>query len=273
MAKRIDVDTLRHVGLLLLWLAVAAAVAAVMWKGCSRPVGNMASPMSDEERRQLLNHVVPGSERIEYTGFTVDFNASKHLPACVSYVLTEDMLLGDEIRTDVFAVDPQVKGCPQPDAYQGTGLHRGHLAPAADMRWSGQAMRESFLMTNICPQHRSLNEGGWGRLEEKCREWVHRHHVLVIACGPVIESGLDTIPSSGVVVPRRFFKVLLAPEEKPMMALAFIYPNTPANATLSHYVTTVDKVENLTGIDFFSSLPDDVQSVFEASSNLQLWLH
>ena len=128
-------------------------------------------------------------------------------------------------------------------------------------------------MTNICPQHRSLNEGGWGRLEEKCREWVHRDHSLVIVCGPVLDSGLDTISGSGVLVPRRFFKVVLAPETSPQRALAFIYPNGPANSTLSRYVTTVDEVERLTGIDFFCSLPVEVQQGFESSSNLQLWLH
>ena len=134
-------------------------------------------------------------------------------------------------------------------------------------------MRESFLMTNICPQHGSLNEGGWGRLEEKCREWVRRDKSLLIACGPVLEPGLDTIAGSGVTVPKRFYKVILAPRMQPMRALAFIYPNGPANGPLNRYVTTVDEVERATGIDFFALLPEAEQQGFESQSNLQLWLH
>ena len=133
-------------------------------------------------------------------------------------------------------------------------------------------MQQSFLMTNVCPQHRSLNEGGWARLEEKCREWVRRDSALIIVTGPVLEPGLDTMPS-GVVVPKRFYKVVLAHCVRPMRAVAFIYNNGPCNGPLSRYAVSVDEVERLTGIDFFAVLSPDVQQRMESACNLQVWLH
>ncbi|MBR6284620.1 MAG: DNA/RNA non-specific endonuclease [Muribaculaceae bacterium] len=273
MHRRLDIDQLRHLGMALLWLVVMALLAWVTMRQCTHKVSDGYAAPSTGLCDSLLQHSVHETQRVDYLGFVSYFNAARHLPLCVTYELTASELSGEEQRTDAFAVDPSAPGCPPPDAYQGTGLHRGHLAPAADMHWSEKAMRQSFLMTNICPQHRSLNEGGWGRLEEKCREWVKRDHALVIACGPVIEAGLDTIAGTGIPIPRRFFKVVLAHWARPMRALAFVYPNGPANGPLSRYVTTIDNVEQLTGIDFFALLPDDEQRQLESNSNLPLWLH
>lgn len=273
MTRQVDTDRLRRAALALLWIAMAATITAVVATRCHHTPGSHYVQPTASARDSLLWHKVTATQRVDYEAFTSYFDPSRHQPACVTYELTTAELTGDASRTDAFATDSTVPGCPLPDAYRGSGLHRGHLAPAADMHWSDAAMRQSFLMTNICPQHRSLNEGGWGRLEEKCREWVRRDHALLIACGPVPDSGLDTLPGSGVTVPRRFYKVVLAHCARPMRALAFVYPNAPANGPLSRYVTTIDQVEQLTGIDFFALLPIEVQQQFEANSNLPLWLH
>ena len=273
MPLRVDVDRLRRIGLTTLWIAVVAALTAVALTRCRATASNHYVALNPSARDSLLCHRVPAAQRVDYVAFTSYFDSARHQPACVTYELTVEELGGATTRTDLFAADSAVAGCPQPDAYQGSGMHRGHLAPAADMHWSDQAMRQSFLMTNICPQHRSLNEGGWGRLEEKCREWVRRDHALLIACGPVPEPDLDTLAGSGVTVPRRFFKVVLAHCVWPMRAVAFVYPNAPANGPLNRYATTIDEVERLTGIDFFALLPLDAQQQFESTSNLPLWLH
>lgn len=64
--------------------------------------------------------------------------------------------------------------------YRRSGFDRGHMAPAADMRWSATAMSESFYLTNICPQTPSLNQGDWNRLEGKIRDWARRDSAVVI---------------------------------------------------------------------------------------------
>lgn len=54
-------------------------------------------------------------------------------------------------------------------------------------------------------------------------------------------------------------------------AIGFIYKNTSGNRPKDSYVNTVDEVERITGIDFFPSLPDDVEKKVEAECDLGLW--
>lgn len=224
-------------------------------------------------RDSLLNVSPAGCRHISYQGFEVWFDTLRHIPACVTYELTIGHLNGTFHRTDRFERDYNVAGCPDPNAYAGTGLHRGHMAPASDMAWDSTAIRQSFMMTNICPQHRSLNEGGWARLEEKCREWVQRDSALIIATGPIIEPGMEFVGKTDVALPKRFYKVILAHCIAPKRALAFIYDNAPCNGRLKRYASTIDEVERLTGIDFFSCLTTDEQEQIESACNLQVWLH
>ena len=48
-------------------------------------------------------------------------------------------------------------------------------------------------------------------------------------------------------------------------AIGFIYPNASASRKMFSYATTVDEVEQLTGIDFFPALRDDVEDKVEAT--------
>lgn len=258
--------------LMWLWLlGIALAVLMMLYHCQSSSQSRFQAPGKDL-CDSLQRVAVAGAQQVAYGGVAVWFDSAHHVPACVTYELTESELEGTSARTNEFAPDTHVKGCPLPQAYAQTGLHRGHMAPAGDMVWSETAMHQSFLMTNVCPQHRSLNEGGWARLEEKCREWVRRDSALIIATGPVLEAGLDTM-ASGVVVPKRYYKVVLAHCVSPMRAVAFIYNNGPCNGPLSRYAVSVDEVERLTGIDFFAALPPDVQQRMESACNLQVWLH
>lgn len=54
-------------------------------------------------------------------------------------------------------------------------------------------------------------------------------------------------------------------------AIGFIYKNAEGNRPKGDYVNTVDEVERITGIDFFPSLPDDVESCVEATADIGEW--
>lgn len=254
---------------LIVWVLIVALLTFLLVRQCRRQsVTAKCSPAMTDSLQQL---VLDSCQRAQYEGFTVYFDSSAHVPRCVIYELTDSETLGTEPRAKGFEHDPQVKGCPDPKDYAGSGMDRGHMAPAADMKWSAQAMRESFMMTNICPQDKSLNEGGWNRLEEKAREWARRDGAVIIAVGPVIEQGLPRT-QGGVVIPNRFYKVVLAHQESPMRAIAFVYPNATSNGSLRQYAVSVDSVERLTGIDFFAHLPDDQEEPLERSCNLASFL-
>ena len=203
---------------------------------------------------------------ITHTGYTVSYNHHYKTPNWVAWELTRQETTGEEGRTNQFLPDPSL---PEPRVetsdYTHSGYDRGHMAPAADMKWSEKAMEESFYMSNICPQNRKLNRDDWGDLEEKCREWAKKYGRVYIACGPIYDKASPKrIGKHQVAVPDRFFKVVLIYNRKNPIAMGFLFENKAHHQNLKNYMVKVDQVEEETGLDFFSKLPDDVENRIES---------
>lgn len=208
-------------------------------------------------------------------GYTTSYNSITKCPNWVAWHLTEDHTDGPWTRKGIpYMVDEEVEGPRQElTDWQGHDLpiDHGHMCPAGDNKWSKQAMEASFLLTNFCPQNAILNNGDWKHLEERCRGWARHYGEVYIACGPIFNgSSYKTIGDNQVGVPDAFFKVVLRMGKRPA-ALGFIYPNRGGHQDMSQYVMTVDEVEAKTGIDFFYNLPDDVEDVVEAQSDIKKW--
>lgn len=216
--------------------------------------------------------LVPLQEQIiRHSGYTVSYNKDLKIPNWVSYELTREETKGKEKRGNRFIADPLVIGPIATNAdYTRSGYDKGHMAPAADMKWSPEAMKESFYFSNMCPQHPQLNRRGWKNLEEKIRNWAIADSAIII-CGPIIEKHPKTIGKNKVVVPQKFFKVVLSPFAKPIRAIGFLFNNEQAVEPLSSYVVTVDSIESLTNMDFFAPLPDEIENKIEANANYSLW--
>ena len=210
---------------------------------------------------------------IEHLGYTVSYNHDWNLPNWVAYELTNDELYGDIKRTNNFAPDPLVYGDPVVTYdYTHSGYDRGHMAPAADMKWSEQAMRESFYMTNICPQNQNLNRGDWNDLEELARDWARKFGNLYIACGPIVHNEDATIGNNHrIVIPSAFYKVFLRKDNSSWTSIGFIFANESGNKPLMTYMVSIDEVESTTGIDFFYNLPDSIENEIEKDFNLRDW--
>ena len=207
-------------------------------------------------------------------GYTLSFNDEWLMPNWVAWQLTPERLMGKEKRTDEFTGDPNLPEHLRVEHrdYSRSGYDRGHMAPAADMKWDKLAMQESFYMSNICPQASNLNKGDWKELEEQCRKWTQNHHTTIyIACGPIVHPG-EKHKRIGqghkVIVPDGFFKVVLKLGKTPA-AVGFIYPNDDCNAPMNHYAIPVDSVEALTGIDFFHLVPNELENVLEATNGFE----
>ena len=133
------------------------------------------------------------------------------------------------------------------------------------MKWSKQAMKESFYMSNICPQNPNLNRGDWNDLEEKSRQWAKKYGAVYIACGPIYDTKRPKrIGNNKVAVPHAFYKVILINDKKNPQAIGFIFPNSAGHKPLKKYMVTVDSVEKRTDIDFFPALPDEIENRIEA---------
>lgn len=150
-------------------------------------------------------------------------------------------------------------------------MSHGHMCPAGDNKWDKAAMNQSFLLTNMCPQDEKLNGGGWKKLEEKCRTWANQYGSIYIVAGPIFnESITRTLGEGKIAVPDAFFKVVLCLEGTPK-AIGFFYKNDSSSQSIRDCACSVDNIEELTGLDFFYSLPDDIENIVESDSNLSKW--
>ena len=205
-------------------------------------------------------------------GYVVSYNPDLKIPNWVAWHLTAEHADGDVKRFNGYLEDEDV---PFPRAtpkdYKGSGWSHGHMCPAGDNKWDSKAMRETFLMTNMCPQNRSLNSGLWNRIEMDCRKWAKNYGDVYIVCGPVLmDRKHETIGVKKVVVPEAFFKVILCLQDTPK-AIGYIVRNNEGKKKRDQFINTVDEVERITGINFFPSLPDDIEAKVEAYTNLNDW--
>lgn len=265
-------ETVKFLG----WGLTVALVCFLLYHVAMRDRATHLVPLSAEKRDSLMTIKVPNNESdtlLMYSAFTVHFNNAHGIANCAAYELIINELNGTVERSGDFVQDYHVKGSPSPSDYAGSGLDRGHLVPAGDLKWDALAMRQSFLMTNVCPMHKSLNEGGWAKLEEKVREWAMRDSALLIFTGPVFSKDDSTLANGRVTVPSSFYKVVMAPCVQPARAIAFIYPNGHSGGRLQQYAVSVDEVERRTGLDFFPTLPLEEQKQLEAPVHLDAWLN
>lgn len=211
---------------------------------------------------------------IRHKGYTVSYNSDYRIANWVAYELTREEVQITKIeRKNKFVIDPDVKGASAfNEDYTGTGYDRGHLAPAGDMKWSLQAMQESFYLSNITPQKPKLNRGIWKDLEEQCRMWAVDNGALLIATGPVIKPGLKRMGKNRVAIPEQFYKVICTIKDNQYEAVGFLLDNRDyGSKQLKDLMIPVDSVEAATGIDFFPALPDKIEKKVEAKVNKNAW--
>lgn len=228
-------------------------------------VGDLEIPIATVHRNEQI---------IRHAGYTVSFNPDWHIPNWVAYKLTAEETSGVTQRGKSFLPDPLVtKGSATTNDYKNSGWDRGHMAPAADMKWSQQAMNESFYLSNICPQNHNLNAGDWRILEEKVRDLANHFKNVYIVCGPIVGKESLRIGANRVVVPKAFFKVLLCWNVGNWQAIGFVFDNAAGHRKLSTYAKTVDEIEAITNLDFFPLMTDSTQTAIESNFDLNSWLY
>lgn len=212
------------------------------------------------------------SQILERDGYVISYNSDTRNCNWVAYELTRDEANGEVPRDNNFYEDFDV-ATPRAtkDDYKGSGWSRGHMAPAGDMKWSENAMYQSCLFTNICPQDATLNNGAWESVERQCRSLAKQKGQVYIVCGPLYNGTIRTIGPNKIRIPDSFFKVILVPDEQSYLCIGFIFPNEQITAAQkNNYAFSVDKVEEICGMDFFSKLPDIIEDSIESEISWSL---
>lgn len=202
--------------------------------------------------------------QVDYAHFTVCYEFAHRQPLWTSHVLKIEMVDGKQKRTDNYRADMELEDPVYASDYYKSGYDRGHLVPAGDMKETYQMMSESFYMSNMSPQVPSFNRGIWSTIEDHVRDLVREWGTAHIVTAPVLDENLART-KKGISVPQWFYKIAYFPDRG--LIKAFLIKNKKHKTyDVSPFEVTVDEIELLTGLDFFSELPDSLEDGMEAGN-------
>ncbi len=176
------------------------------------------------------------------------------------------------------------------DPFWSSGYDHGHICPSADRKYSRDANRQTFFLTNMQPQRNIFNGGLWLKMENKLTNtWWPKStgDTLYVAKGGTIDSEDNIIEyisnrqrsatsrQGFIPVPKYFFMALLLKQYNKKKdkwdykALAFWAEHLNedhSNDPLGNYVINIRELERRTGIDFFCNLPDKIEEDVETTT-------
>ena len=207
----------------------------------------------------------PCDLELEYTYYQLCYSPKHRISKWAMHELTLAQIKGSQDRTNDFRPDLSIDDPVFGNDYRRSGFDRGHLVPAADMRLNFQAMSETFYMTNMTPQNPGFNSGVWNSLEAHIRKEVeHLGPALIITAPVLMETESYPMIRSEVSIPDEFYKIAYFYKNQSMQA--YLIPNTHAQGkSFRTFSVSVRDIEDLTGIDFFSELPDDLENTLESN--------
>jgi len=227
--------------------------------------------------RELLEVPAPCQDKPELIlvrkAYIVSYNKDTRNPNWVAWHLSANHAAQrPKMRNPSFCEDEDVsKPRAQDYDYCNSGWTRGHMCPRADTKWDKLAYDETFILSNICPQHEKLNTGDWNEIEMSCRKWARRFGDIYIVCGPIyLNREHETIGHNKVVVPEAFFKVVMCLNGTPK-GIGFICRNTEGNRKKDHYVNSISEIERVTGYKFFPLLDSTTSRLVKDSCDIALW--
>lgn len=222
--------------------------------------------------------------------YVMSYHRFRGIPNWVSWHL-DSTWLGDTPRQDDFRADTTLPGGwyqVQNTDYSGSGFDRGHHTPSADRTSSVPDNSATFLMTNMMPQAPFNNQGPWEELETYCRTLVSQGNELYIIMGGAGVGGsgsnggiTNTIAGGNVTVPAFTWKVIIVLPVgandaervvKTTRTIAVIMPNRQdigINTPWRNFRVNVDRVEALTGFNFFSNVRPQIQNIIERRVDTQ----
>jgi DNA/RNA endonuclease G (NUC1) len=148
---------------------------------------------------------------------------------------------------------------------------RGHMCPkdVAD-RISEDAGYNTHTTLNAVPQLQWQNNGIWKKLESDITDWADKYNSVWVVCGPVFFNKTPAVwlgqnDEVKAAVPDALYKIVIRETGAELQVLAFIIPNVlpKEEKDYSKFLTCIDRIEELTGLDFLNELPMSSQDKLE----------
>ena len=224
----------------------------------------------------------------EHSAMILGFDCDSKLAAWSFHVLSPDVLIGGVSRTNDFRRDSLIE-CGdgveqdyftkklQDDGtykFENFGYDRGHLAPSADFRWSQKALSESYFYSNMTPQRPGFNRESWAEVEDLMRRiMANTPKPYYIITGPILDKNLPKVEKgvNKLPIPAFHYKIIADVNAENPKGMAFLMPNKKCDLPPSAYVVTIDSIEKLTGLDFFSKIDVTNAQKIESKADFSLW--
>ena len=232
------------------------------------PLGNPSNATSDFSNRNNF--------LLFKRSFVLSYNNERGTLNWVAWRTTISDL-GESLPRPQFEPDPDLPLTFKkvtPMNYSGSGYDRGHMVPSADRFGDPPSNAETFQMTNVVPQSADLNQYVWEKLERYARGIVRRGSDVYTIAGVY---GQQEHLKTGVVVPTNCWKVIvvLPPGgstlnvDESTRIIAVDIPNESGikNIYWQKFRVPVREIEQKTGYDFFSDLPQELQNRLETQAD------
>jgi len=237
-----------------------------------------------------------GGSTEDNRNYTYNYSNTYYASLWVAYPLTSAQCSGSA-DTDSWSYNPDFSSSYQvnvvsssyPSMYGESSYSRGHLVPQADRKSDATMNKQTYYVTNQCPQlQNKFNASIWASLETAERTFASSTDVLYCVTGPCYKTvggnesityftgaeGKNANPSS-LPVPNYYWKAFLKVTwvgDKVSKASAigfwFEHKEYASSDSYTNYAVSVDEIERLTGFDLFANLPDAVEVKAEANSSL-----
>lgn len=207
-------------------------------------------------------------------GFTTGYSDELGNPVWTAYHVRDGKFGEPPPRPDEFTTDTRTVARIESEDYARSGYDRGHMAPnyAIAIHYGRAAQEETFRLSNICPQKHALNAGPWKELEQRiAANYPARFGEVWVLAGPVFSEKPPRLKRR-IAVPEAFYMIVVDENEGRVRTEAFLFSqDTPAEADLNRYLTSIDEIERRTGLDFLSQLPAEAQNALEARVASRVW--
>lgn len=211
---------------------------------------------------------------VDNASFRIGYSKARKNPLWVAYKLGIGGKYENLEALDKYVADVRTFVEVSHDDYAGEDYVRAAMAPhfSITTRYGKEAHRQTFLTSNVCPQKNTLHSTVWQELEEVITvDYADMLKEVWVITGPIFDRDIQRL-KSGVEIPDKFYKIVVDEKEGQLRSMAFVIDQeVTGKEHLRLFLTSIDNIEQLTGLDFFTELSDKTEDKFEKIKSSKLW--
>lgn len=208
---------------------------------------------------------------IEYKGHTLSYSSAYVVSSWVAYKISNANVDKNATIKPKYLPDPQIttRSATKKD-YKGGGYLMAQLCSYLDVMHIDGAVDESFYMSNIVPMKQAFHKYIWLKTDDLIRLWVKDKGEFIIYTGVITKDApFGTFGKNKVTIPKNFYKIVYSKEHNE--AVAFKFKNGMSSGSLKSYAMSVEKLQEITGNDFFPNMDEESKKQLISKVNYEFW--